>query len=174
MLGNCRGKPDRFPSSCFNPANSTRSALPVSDLLNALQQGTKRSGHLKVNHPPRNAFGFAAVWEQHRPAAVWAAAQRPREPCTDKGVTTGTSIQTRMKSCSKEGRWICLVCYLQYLSASLFNPVTISIAENRNAPFLHGIFPMVNLIKQPLKRVLARLYQGDLELLLNVNNCIPH
>lgn len=60
------------------------------------------------------------------------------------------------------------------LSASLFNPVTISSAENRNAPFLHGIFPMVNLIKQPLKRVLARLYQGDLELLLNVNNCIPH
>lgn len=76
----------------------------MSDLLNALQQGTKRSGHLKVNHPLRNAFGFAAVREQHRPVAVWAAAQRPREPCTDKGVTTDTSIQTRMKSCSEEGR----------------------------------------------------------------------
>lgn len=59
------------------------------------------------------------------------------------------------------------------LSTFLFNPATISSTESRNAAFVRGIFPVVNLIKLPLKCVLARLYQGDPELLLNVNNSIP-
>lgn len=40
--------------------------------------------------------------------------------------------------------------------------------------FSRGISPLVNLIKQPLKRTPALLYQGDLERRQNVNNSIPH
>lgn len=139
--------------------------------VGALQWGAQSSGHLKENHTLRRTYRFSvASREQHHSVEVW---DFPALQVQGKSRhITQMQVKNYIEQGYKTPSSLSITC--SFSSASLFKPATILSTGSRNAAFFHGTFPMVNLIKQPLKCVLARLYQGDLELLLNVSSSIPH
>lgn len=158
----CCWKSDAVLPFCFNAVYNTGAASGECGSLTV--RCSKLRSPKRKSHPEENLH--------------FCSRQKTASVCGGVRFSSPASAGKEQTHHSNEGKklhWtgvqnpLILIYHLQSFICIFISTRT----RSRIAAFFCGTFPMVNLIKQPLKCVLAWLYQGDLELLLNVSSSIP-